>query len=301
MAVPVPVSNQTEGRVDEIPILEAEVEEEFLQTLIGSYVGKLRQSVEVRAIQMKLGLAGLQDVKVAEMGGSLILLSRVTCVEVGAPVNNLDWWEGLLEDVKPWTPNQVSSRRNLWVRVYGLPLHIWGVKTFQMIADRCGAFLAMDNGTMQRNQFDFARIHIESDLLGYIDFVIRIRVQGAIYKVRVVEEGVGPRELESLVVDDQLGWSVAASSCQSGGGGPAQAVLDWLDGDDSDSQASEGCQQEQDQPLHVVTESTVDGAILEDDGADALDNTTLRVSIPSNVEKEIVTEELFVPEVDVWL
>ncbi|MCH95549.1 endonuclease/exonuclease/phosphatase family protein, partial [Trifolium medium] len=53
-SVTVPVSNKSEGVAEEIPVLNVEVEEEFLQTLIGSYVGRLKEGVELRAIQMKL-------------------------------------------------------------------------------------------------------------------------------------------------------------------------------------------------------------------------------------------------------
>ncbi|MCI37945.1 DUF4283 domain protein, partial [Trifolium medium] len=86
----------------------------------------------------------MQAVKVAEMGGSLVLFSREGSVDVGTPFNNLLWWDGLLDEIKPWSPNQVFSRRRMWVRMYGVPLHVWGVSTFQKIANRCGEFIATD-------------------------------------------------------------------------------------------------------------------------------------------------------------
>ncbi|MCH86280.1 DUF4283 domain protein [Trifolium medium] len=175
--------------------------------------------------------------------------------------------------------------------MYGLPLHVWGVKTLREIVARCGVFLAVDNETLKRNRLDIARVQIETKLLGYINFVIKIRVQGAIYKVRVVEEGVGPAELELLTVEDPLGWSVVASSCHSGGGGAAKAVLDGLDGEDSESGASEECQQDPAQILSVAVESTKGVCILENCTDRTFDNTTLKMPIPSNMEKEIVTGE----------
>ncbi|MCI54646.1 hypothetical protein A2U01_0075896, partial [Trifolium medium] len=93
-----------------------------------------------------------------------------------------------------------------------------------------------------RARFDFARVRLETSLVGFINFVIKLKVQGAVYKVRVVEEGDGPKELEGMLMEDQLRWSPAASSCNSGRGGPVQAVLEVLDDDDSESGASVGCQ-----------------------------------------------------------
>jgi hypothetical protein len=113
----VPVAEES---VD-IPILDLEVEEAFLQTLIGSYVAWMKQGVEVKALQMKINMAGLQAVKVSAMGGRLVLISRRAKTAVGAPINNIDWWDSLLEDIKPWTPNLVCKSKRLWVRLYGVP------------------------------------------------------------------------------------------------------------------------------------------------------------------------------------
>jgi hypothetical protein len=77
-------------------------------------------------------------------------------------------------------------------------------------------------------------------LLRNIDFVIKLRIQGAIFKVLVVEENVRPGELDNLILDqDQMGWSAAASSCHSVGGGPTMEMLEGLDNDDSDSGSSD--------------------------------------------------------------
>jgi hypothetical protein len=109
--------------------------------------------------------------------------------------------------------------------MYGVPLHAWGESTFRSIVNRCGDFVNLDAETVNRSRFDVARVRMETTMLGFIDFVIKLKVQGALYKVRVIEECDVPKELEGIVVDDQLGWSAAASSCNSGGGRPAVAEL----------------------------------------------------------------------------
>jgi hypothetical protein len=274
-----------------IPILDVEVEDEFLQTLIGSYVGLMKKGVEIRALQMKFNMAGLQAVQVAAMGGGLVLFYRGSQVPVGSPVNSITWWGDLLEDIRAWTPNLVCSRRKLWVRLYGIPLHAWGIKTFKAIASRCGEFITVDAGTMNRNRFDVARVQLDTRLLGYIDFVIKIRIQGALYKVRVVEEGVGPKELDGGALEDQMGWSVADSSCHSGGGGQSFAVVEGLDSDDSDCGAPESLQQGGCQIGQGLTESTGGKKNLEKRVEIPLVNSTKRTSIPSIVEKVMETDE----------
>ncbi|GAU47008.1 hypothetical protein TSUD_244370 [Trifolium subterraneum] len=289
MSAPVLIQpEETQTVAADIPMLETDVEEEFLQTLIGSYVGRLRKVVETKNLQMKLGRAGLQVVKVLEMGANMVLLSRGPEVGVGEPVCNLQWWEGFLEELKPWSPNQVCSSRRLWVRVYGVPLHAWGERTFRSISNRCVELVRLDLETANRSRFDVARIQIDTALQGFIDFVIKLKVQGAVYKVRVVEENDGPKELEGAYLEDQLRWSTAASSCASGGGGgQAHTVLEGLDDDNSDCGASEECQ-------YQGRESTVGEGFLENDTAMSLGGTEIRLDIPSNVEKVMVTEETFV-------
>ncbi|MCI32176.1 hypothetical protein A2U01_0053388 [Trifolium medium] len=127
-----------------------------------------------------------------------------------------------------------------------------------------------------------ARVRIETALLGFIDFVIKLRVRGTVYKVRVVEENDGPKEFDGVYMEDQLRWSVAASSCNSSGGRLAFAVLEGLDDDNSDCGASERCQQE-------VAESTGCIGILENNGAKSLCVAVHGVDIPSNVEMEMET------------
>jgi hypothetical protein len=174
--------------------------------------------------------------------------------------------------------------------MFGIPLHAWGEKTFKNISSRCAEFIGLDEETLNRSRFDVARVRIETSLLGFIDFVIKLKVQGAMYKVRVVEESEGPKELEGMLVEDQLAWSVAASSCNSGGGRPARAVLEGLDDQDADGDASERCHQE-------IRGSMVGFHSSEKSLEKAKGVTEERLAIPGNVEKEIETEEGYVPDV----
>jgi hypothetical protein len=97
------------------------------------------------------------------------------------------------------------------------------------------------------------------------------------------------------VAEHQLQWSAVASSSHSDDGGPVQAVLDGLEGEISDNGESEGCQQTPVKRLQGDTELAVGAQCLENIVGDPFDNTTVRLSISSNVETDIETEENFVP------
>jgi hypothetical protein len=104
----------------------------------------MRKGVEIRTLQMKLERAGLHAVRVLTMGGNLVLLSRGPEAEIGLPACNINWWDSFLEDLKPCSPNQVCSTRCLCVRMFGIPLHAWGEKTFKNISSICGEFIGLD-------------------------------------------------------------------------------------------------------------------------------------------------------------
>jgi hypothetical protein len=229
------------GRVEQsssmIATVEVGVVQDFLHSLEGSYVGRLGEGVELRALQTKLWLAGFPLIKITTMGGELVLISHYRGEEIHGPFCKKGWWGGLLFDIRRWTPNLVSSKRLLWVNMFGVPPHAWGESTFLTLANRCGRYISMDANTKNRNRLDVARVKIEAPILGFVDHIMKLVVHGAAFQVRIVEEG--GRNLEFDESEDQLQGGDAISSCASGGKAAAVVGLDDLDGSDTESEASE--------------------------------------------------------------
>jgi hypothetical protein len=239
-----------------VPTVEVEVVTDFLKTLEGSFVGWLGNGVEVRALQTKLWLAGFSKVLVVAMGGDLALISHSNGEELHGPFCKKDWWGGLLFDLKRWTPNLVCSKREMWVNMFGVPLHAWGEHSFRALANRCGAFLSLDAGTSKRSRLDVARVKIEVPLGSRIDHTYKLMVHGAAYWVKVVVEG--GRSLvvgEGEVVEEQLGNREYGSVCGSGRNVVARTVLEGLDGGDTKSEASFGGHYEVPVGVQVVNKS----------------------------------------------
>ena len=46
----------------------------------------------------------------------------------------------------------------MWVRIMGLPLHLWGMNFFKRLGDACGRFVSVDEDTMERRNLQWARI-----------------------------------------------------------------------------------------------------------------------------------------------
>ena len=51
-----------------------------------------------------------------------------------------------------------ESYKEAWVRVLGLPLHLWSREVFIKIGDCCGGFVAMDEGSVNSVQIQWVRI-----------------------------------------------------------------------------------------------------------------------------------------------
>jgi hypothetical protein len=239
-----------------VATVEVGVAREFLQTLEGSYVGRLGDGVEIRALQTKLWLAGLHLVRVVAMGGDLVLIMHNSGEEILGPISKKNWWGGLLFDIKRWTPNMVSSKRVLWVNLFGIPLHAWEEATFVSLANRCGKFISLDADTKNRNRFDVARVKIEAPICEKIDFNLKLMIHGAGYWVRVMEDG--GRLVEGDEVEDQLHVEDVISSCDSGGQAAEMVVVDELNRGDTDCEESEGVQGLVPVEVQVSSKSTTD-------------------------------------------
>ena len=62
-----------------------------------------------------------------------------------------------------WNPEVGCSFKNsiaveTWVRVVGLPLHLWSLEVFKSIGEGCGGFIAVDEGTKSMSEMQWARI-----------------------------------------------------------------------------------------------------------------------------------------------
>ena len=56
--------------------------------------------------------------------------------------------------------NKVSAKE-AWVRVVGLPLHLWSREVFKLIGDGCGGFIAVDDKTDIMSEMQWARLLVK--------------------------------------------------------------------------------------------------------------------------------------------
>jgi hypothetical protein len=99
-----------------------------------------------------------------------------------------DWLCYYFYNVKPWNPNCFADKRDVWVKIYGIPLHAWGESCFKGIGRKYGEFLDYDENTTSRASLDVARIKISTTFGDGIDDSMLIMALGVTYKIWIVED-----------------------------------------------------------------------------------------------------------------
>ena len=72
-------------------------------------------------------------------------------------------FRGGVLNLERWRPESgcvknKNLRKEAWVRVIGLPLHLWTSETLKQIGEGCGGFLKVDEETGMRSETSWARI-----------------------------------------------------------------------------------------------------------------------------------------------
>jgi hypothetical protein len=185
-------SEGSEGKQEEgNEVFEVVVEGLVLKELQESFVGWLAVNVKVCRIRTCLFMEGLAHISVTDMGRKMVLIHSPKKGEVEALWKaRADWISYYFREVRAWTPSCYADRRDTWVKIYGIPLHVWGENLFKVIGAKYREFLDFDSTTASRAKLDIASIKIATSFNGCIDDSIKIKALGVIYSLRVVEEKV---------------------------------------------------------------------------------------------------------------
>jgi hypothetical protein len=169
--------------------LKVPVNEELCKELQGSVVGMLAREKDVRRIQTTLFMEGFGAIKVTHMGGNIVLIRSVVAGDVDRLLKSKnECLPYYFSDLKPWNPGMIAAKREVWVQIYGIPLHIWGKNLFKLIGNRIGAFVDFDDETARLARFDMARIKIATEIWASIDTELKVEVEGVSFTLWLVEE-----------------------------------------------------------------------------------------------------------------
>jgi hypothetical protein len=200
---------------DTVP-LELFVHEATVRELRHSRVGFFKESMEFQSFNDRLVVEGQHEVKATSMGGNMVLLQGACEGELEEVMKiNKQWWDQCFLKIIPWNPKLLSESREIWIQIYGIPLHVWEEGSFKMVAGRFGVFLDFDEATVAKQRLDVARVKLRTMRRGMIDTVLQLLVQGERYDVWVVEERCSCGE-EVMFEGEEGHRSVEVTRCSSG-------------------------------------------------------------------------------------
>ncbi|GAU32818.1 hypothetical protein TSUD_208860 [Trifolium subterraneum] len=191
----------------------------FLTELKGSLVGTLAYEQDVTRIQTTIHMEGFQSVRVSHMGDNMVLLRSPVEGDVDRLLRSrkecLDYY---FSNLSPWAPGLFAKQREVWVQIFGIPLHIWGEDFFKMVGAKMGEFLDFDAETASMARFDVARLKIRTSTWALLDVIFNVVVGEECFRISVKEER-GSKQVVGEVwgeVEDEGSRVVPLEECGDG-------------------------------------------------------------------------------------
>ncbi|GKV26316.1 hypothetical protein SLEP1_g35646 [Rubroshorea leprosula] len=170
-------------------ILEMGEEMEDSSWLCNCATGEVHAPNLIPGLQQTFWENGFSDITTVPMGGNKILLKCDDEDSINHFISKEEnWWGKWFKRIKPWSPSDVAEERLAWIRVTGLPLHVWNQRSFEKIGNFLGSFVLVDQFTINKECLDAARILISIVEIGQIDKEISIKVRDHLYSLKIMED-----------------------------------------------------------------------------------------------------------------
>jgi hypothetical protein len=188
-----PESSKKLGGETEDMVVVVSPSEEVVEVLRKWHVLFLHYPRDPKPVQTSVFMEGWSKVLVTDMGDCMVLLQgkEVGDIEDARSLKK-EWWDANFKMVKPCYPNTVSRKRKVWVKLWGVPLHVLDDKFFKHIGKMFGDFIDFDADMAGRRWLDVARIFVSTSKLGFIENRVRINVMGASCIISVIEDAEVP-------------------------------------------------------------------------------------------------------------
>jgi len=90
--------------------------------------------------------------------------------------------------MQKWSAENCTYERGAWLRVCGVPVHVWNHEFFTLCVSAVGKFIHVDEGTTTKARFDFARILVSTPQIEFIKQSTEFFIDGRKFCVNVLEE-----------------------------------------------------------------------------------------------------------------
>jgi hypothetical protein len=144
---------------------------------------------EIPVIQRKIFDAGFEKLDIIPLGADKVLLRMEDDGDVRSVFNGAsEFFEIFFVNPIKWKKELVFRERGAWVRIYGIPLHAWNIDFFKLCVFDCGRLLKVDDFTLDKTRFDYARVLISTSSLDILRAEAKVLVDGELLEFTIIEE-----------------------------------------------------------------------------------------------------------------
>lgn len=173
--------------------------------LFRSAVAVMKRALSMMTLQVSYSMESNKMAQFRSMGGRSVLITFQSQEDRNSFIEG-QWWQLWFETVNPWRGEAASFERFVWLSCKGIPLNVWNVQTFRLIAEIWGCFIKVDESTLKDLFFAEGKILIATTETCLIDSWIQIEVAGVIYEVQVSEYSsfVNPDGVEAFLPQSKV-------------------------------------------------------------------------------------------------
>ncbi|XP_058784214.1 uncharacterized protein LOC131658985 [Vicia villosa] len=156
-----------------------------------AYVGRVLIPGSAFNIQTYIEMEGVFAVRVTPMGGGTCLLEDREPGFIDALIAEGEtWWQSWFSEIKKWEENMVDGSREVWLRIYGIPVHGWNPEFFIALAEVWRIFICVDERTSKGEAYDVARIRVKIKLSSKIPESVTVNIDNKSFILLVREDVV---------------------------------------------------------------------------------------------------------------
>ncbi|KAL4591278.1 hypothetical protein LXL04_004236 [Taraxacum kok-saghyz] len=154
-----------------------------------SLLGEVCNMSKMGNLVVGLTAEGLQDVSIKFMGGLLAMITFKTNADANNfLVNGKPTWSNWFSSLHMWSGQPIPYQRVAWIKVEGLPLHLWDSHCFDSVGGLFGRVLSPSARPLKTSDLSVGSMSIPVNSIDKIEEYVEILWQDQRHKVFVCED-----------------------------------------------------------------------------------------------------------------
>lgn len=157
-----------------------------------AYVGKDLIPGTAYNILMHKEMKGIYAIKVSPLGDNFCLLEELEegYIEdfIGKEVL---WWNTWFSEFKKWDEGMIDDSRDVWIKVYGVSVHVWESNFFMSFDEVWHSFICVDENTTSGKMFDVAWILLKVPSRFIFPKSIHVKIDDKVFILKIREDVSG--------------------------------------------------------------------------------------------------------------